>query len=192
MTPQSPSLTQQTSGEHISSTAVQVLDGLDDILPVKSVSRLYSGVQFSQGGVFVDQSDILRQALLLCLCDEFGKVNKSLKCRQVYDKASPGYRGRCTAPLLLDKKTKRIISSESPEILATLFQLKLPGTTDIDLAPAHLAKEANELKAIIYNQVTSPNLPLLKQTHTMHIVRNNLFLSLCDKKRLEEFRSGAP
>jgi putative glutathione S-transferase len=70
----------------------------------------------------------------------------------VYDKASPGYRGRCTAPLLLDKKTKRIISSESPEILATLFRMQLPESTDIDLAPAHLDEEANQLKALIYNQ----------------------------------------
>ena len=72
----------------------------------------------------------------------------------MYDKASPGYRGRCTAPLLLDKKTKKIISSESPEILATLFRLQLPGCTDIDLAPAQLDSEANELKAVIYNQVS--------------------------------------
>ena len=71
----------------------------------------------------------------------------------MYDKASPGYRGRCTAPLLLDKQTKRIISSESPEILATLFRMQLPGCTDIDLAPAQLDAEANELKAVIYNQV---------------------------------------
>lgn len=79
--------------------------------------------------------------------------NFACVCRQVYDKASPGYRGRCTAPLLLDKKTKKIISSESPEILATLFRMQLPGCTDIDLAPPELESESNELKAIIYNQV---------------------------------------
>ena len=78
----------------------------------------------------------------------------------MYDKASPGYRGRCTAPLLLDKKTKKIISSESPEILATLFGLQLPGCTDIDLAPAQLESEANDLKAVIYNQVSQLRCPL--------------------------------
>ena len=74
----------------------------------------------------------------------------------MYDKASPGYRGRCTAPLLLDKKTRRIISSESPEILATLFRLQLPGSTDFDLAPPHLDQEANQLKALVYNQASIP------------------------------------
>ena len=72
----------------------------------------------------------------------------------MYDRASPGYRGRCTAPLLLDKKTRRIISSESPEILATLFRLQLPGSTDFDLAPPHLEQEANQLKALVYNQAS--------------------------------------
>lgn len=75
--------------------------------------------------------------------------------RQVYDKASPGYRGRCTAPLLLDKKTKRIISSESPEILATLFRLQLPGSTHFDLSPSHLDEDANQLKALVYNQINN-------------------------------------
>lgn len=70
----------------------------------------------------------------------------------MYDKANPGYRGRCTAPLLIDKKTKRVISNESPEILATLYRLQLPGSTDINLAPPELDTEANELKALIYNQ----------------------------------------
>lgn len=31
-------------------------------------------------------------------------------CREVYDRASPGYRGRCTAPMVIDKKTKTIVS----------------------------------------------------------------------------------
>ena len=72
----------------------------------------------------------------------------------MYDKASPGYRGRCTAPLLIDKKRKCIISSESPEILASLYRLQLPGSTDIDLAPPQLDAEAKDLKALIYNQAS--------------------------------------
>ena len=73
--------------------------------------------------------------------------------RQVYDKAQPGYRGRCTAPLLIDKKTKRIISNESPEILAALYKMQLPGSTDINLVPEELSQAAAELKPLIYNQV---------------------------------------
>lgn len=78
----------------------------------------------------------------------------------MYDKASPGYRGRCTAPLLVDKQTGKIISNESPEILATLYRLELPGATDIDLAPSDLDKEANDLKVLIYNQVRGPLIDL--------------------------------
>jgi hypothetical protein len=101
--------------------------------------------------------------------------NVRLLCRQVYDKVSPGYRGRCTAPLLLDKKTKRIISSESPEILATLFHLQLPGSTDVDLAPPHLEAEANQLKALIYNQVSPPAmLPPQPRHLSLQIVTGNL------------------
>ena len=36
----------------------------------------------------------------------------------VYDRASPGvtpYVGRCTAPLLVDKKRRRIVSNDSAE-----------------------------------------------------------------------------
>lgn len=31
---------------------------------------------------------------------------------EVYDNVSPGWTGRCTAPLLVDRKEKRIISNE--------------------------------------------------------------------------------
>jgi len=89
----------------------------------------------------------------------------AVPCRQVYDKASPGYRGRCTAPLLLDKKTKRIISSESPEILATLFRLQLPGSTHFDLSPSHLDEDANQLKALVYNQASQICWLLLSNLH---------------------------
>ena len=45
-----------------------------------------------------------------------------------------------------------ILSNESPEILATLYAMQLPGTTTVDLNPRHLAAEADALKAVIYNQ----------------------------------------
>ena len=41
----------------------------------------------------------------------------------VYEAASPGFRGRCTAPLLVDKVTKRIVSNESRDIIKMLNAL---------------------------------------------------------------------
>jgi putative glutathione S-transferase len=32
-----------------------------------------------------------------------------LLCREVYDLLSPGFTGRCTAPLLVDKKARRAV-----------------------------------------------------------------------------------
>ena len=40
--------------------------------------------------------------------------------RELYDYLSPGYTGRCTAPLLVDWKTQRIVSNESKDIVRML------------------------------------------------------------------------
>jgi putative glutathione S-transferase len=59
--------------------------------------------------------------------------------RQVYDGLSPGFRGRCTAPLLVDSVAKRAVCNESSLILSSLAALRLPGCTAVDLRPAALA-----------------------------------------------------
>ena len=40
--------------------------------------------------------------------------------RALYDYLSPGYQGRCTAPLLVDWKTRTIVSNESSDIVRML------------------------------------------------------------------------
>jgi putative glutathione S-transferase len=40
--------------------------------------------------------------------------------RQLYDELQPGYQGRCTAPLLVDWKTRKIVSNESKDIVRML------------------------------------------------------------------------
>eukprot|EP00798_Chlamydomonas_sp_ICE-L_P000006 gene6-12814_t len=42
---------------------------------------------------------------------------------QVYDTITPGWKGRCTAPLLVDKKTCKIVSNESADIGAQFCTL---------------------------------------------------------------------
>uniref|UniRef100_A0A7S0WJ40 GST C-terminal domain-containing protein n=1 Tax=Chlamydomonas leiostraca TaxID=1034604 RepID=A0A7S0WJ40_9CHLO len=74
---------------------------------------------------------------------------------QVYDTASPGFRGRCTAPLLVDARGKRIVSNESADLVRMLNALHLPGCTDVDLAPAHLLPQIDALNDKIYDSVNN-------------------------------------
>jgi putative glutathione S-transferase len=60
--------------------------------------------------------------------------------REVYDKAVPGWTGRCTAPLLVDRIEKRIVSNESADIVAVLDGLHLPGCSDVMLRPSDEAE----------------------------------------------------
>ena len=59
----------------------------------------------------------------------------------MYDLLSPGYRGRCTAPLLVDTKARRIVCNESSLIMRNLARLDMEGGTGVDLYPAGLARE---------------------------------------------------
>jgi putative glutathione S-transferase len=61
--------------------------------------------------------------------------------RQVYFESEPEYEGRFTVPVLYDKKTNRIVSNESSEILRML-------NTEVCLPPSHVyvwPAVANEL-----------------------------------------------
>ena len=75
----------------------------------------------------------------------FGK--RDLK--QVYDAATGGaYEGRCTAPLLVDEDSKRIISQESGDILRALCDLRVGN--DLDLRPPHLATNIDDWNDLVY------------------------------------------
>ena len=69
--------------------------------------------------------------------------------RGVYDRCvtdkREGYRGRCTAPLLIDMKAMRIVSNESSQIMRNLNEIEWPEGTGIDLRPAERLKEIEEL-----------------------------------------------
>ncbi|KAF6254341.1 putative glutathione S-transferase [Scenedesmus sp. NREL 46B-D3] len=73
----------------------------------------------------------------------------------VYDKLSPGYRGRCTAPLLIDKKAMRPVSNESSDIVRMLGQLQLPGTSGVDLYPPHLQQQIDQLNDQVYRCINN-------------------------------------
>jgi putative glutathione S-transferase len=76
--------------------------------------------------------------------------------RELYDKLSPGYKGRCTAPLLVDTRTKQVVSNESSDIVR-LFNdaARLRGNDDRDLYPAALATEIDATNEWVYKLVNN-------------------------------------
>lgn len=67
--------------------------------------------------------------------------------REVYDACSGpgGYRGRCTAPLLVDGFAKKIVCNESSLLVRMLNAIReLPGSSNVSLAPEHLLDEINK------------------------------------------------
>ncbi len=65
----------------------------------------------------------------------------------MYDRLQPGFRGRCTAPLLVDRAARRAVCNESSDIVRSLNDLQLPGCTHVDLRPPHLEAEIDSLNA---------------------------------------------
>lgn len=75
--------------------------------------------------------------------------------REVYDAAQTRYKGRCTAPLLIDKQQRALISNESADIVRMLNSVSLPGCTDVDLYPSALRPEIDEVNALVYDQINN-------------------------------------
>ena len=75
---------------------------------------------------------------------------------QVYSSAEPSYTGRATVPILLDTRTKRIVSNESAEILR-MFNSAFDGlgAKRLDVSPAKLREEIDRLNARIYDTVNN-------------------------------------
>ena len=77
--------------------------------------------------------------------------------RELYDKLSPtgSYKGRCTAPLLVDKKTKRAVSNESSDIVRMLNAATFQRDTttngkNLNLVPPELAAEIETTNEWVY------------------------------------------
>jgi putative glutathione S-transferase len=79
-------------------------------------------------------------------------MNIYQKKRELYEKLSPNYDGRCTAPLLIDLKTKSIVSNESSDIVRMINNVEL-GTKDekaVDLYPSDLVETIEETNEWVY------------------------------------------
>ena len=78
--------------------------------------------------------------------------------RELYDKLSPtgSYKGRCTAPLLVDKKTKRAVSNESSDIVRMLNAATFGREKNaLDLVPSELAADIETTNEWVYRLLNS-------------------------------------
>ncbi|KAK3288051.1 hypothetical protein CYMTET_4461 [Cymbomonas tetramitiformis] len=73
----------------------------------------------------------------------------------VYNRAQPGFIGRCTAPCLIDTKTFKVVSNESSDIVRMLGSADFPGSNGVELYPEHLRSEIDSLNTLVYNKINN-------------------------------------
>ena len=117
------------------------LKGLEDVISM-SVVNAYMGPEgwtFEPGpGVVADD------------------INGASRLHQVYTKADPTYSGRVTVPVLWDKQRKTMVSNESADIIRMLnTAFNDVGGNDLDLYPADVQAEIDELNDFIYPNVNN-------------------------------------
>ncbi len=84
-------------------------------------------------------------------------VEGERRLRDIYEKASPGYRGSVTVPTLWDKKKHTIVNNESSEILRMLGSEfnALAQNPDMDLYPAELRAEIDAINEWVYPSINN-------------------------------------
>jgi putative glutathione S-transferase len=72
--------------------------------------------------------------------------------RELYETLSPNFKGRCTAPLLVDLKQKKIVSNESSDIIRMLNGLSFGNQQKerLDLYPKQLQSKIDETNNWVY------------------------------------------
>jgi putative glutathione S-transferase len=75
---------------------------------------------------------------------------------EAYDATDPDYDGRISVPVLWDRETDRIVSNESADLIVMLNQaFDEWGDASLDLYPADLRAEMDELNARVYETVNN-------------------------------------
>ncbi len=116
------------------------IKGLEDVISCSLVKPLRN----DQGWVF----------------DKSGRFSDDLyqleNMHSLYSKAAPDYTGRVTVPVLWDKKQKKIVSTESSEIIRMFNQAFNQITNNKeDYYPQQLAVEIDELNQFIYDNLNN-------------------------------------
>jgi len=83
-------------------------------------------------------------------------VNHATQLHEVYTLADPRYTGRVTVPVLWDKKLRTVVNNESAEVLRMLnAEFDALGNHALDLYPADLRDEIDEVNAFVYPAVNN-------------------------------------
>ena len=79
--------------------------------------------------------------------------------RDIYFEQNPDYEGRFTVPTLYDKKTKRIVSNESAEIIRMMYTAFDDIVADeykkVDLFPKELQGKIEEMNGWVYDDINN-------------------------------------
>ncbi|WP_036481625.1 glutathione S-transferase family protein [Myxosarcina sp. GI1] len=73
----------------------------------------------------------------------------------LYQLAQPGYKGRCTVPVLWDSKNQTIVNNESAEIIVMLNKFGCGTNSDLDLYPDKLKEQIDRWNDKIYHTVNN-------------------------------------
>src|SRR5260370_36813088 len=88
--------------------------------------------------------------------DELAAKDGAFHVHQVYAATKSDYTGRATVPVLWDRKTRTIVNNESPEIIRMLnSEFDEFGDAALDLYPAALRHDIDELNAFVYDNVNN-------------------------------------
>jgi len=82
-------------------------------------------------------------------------LNGFRSLREAYEATDPGYEGRVSVPVLWDRKTRRIVSTESGDIMRMLDSAwnAVGGATNLTLYPEPLREQIDTLNAWIARRV---------------------------------------
>ena len=122
----------------------RALKGLEDVI---TVAYSVPGLR-TQGWTFEDDPRFPD-----CTPD---MVNGFHYLHEAYTASDAGYTGKVTVPTLWDKKTKRIVNNESPDIIR-MFNSEFDGVTgnNNDYYPKALRAEIDQLNDLIYPNVNN-------------------------------------
>ena len=88
-----------------------------------------------------------------CLPDT---INGFRHLYQAYAASDPHYTGKVTVPTLWDKKTKRVVNNESPEIIRMLnSEFRGIAGDDTDYYPQKLRPEIDRINAFVYDNINN-------------------------------------
>jgi len=122
---------------------------LRDISPDEvGITQLLSNAEKATRGGWIFESSIPKHK---------EPVYNSVDLYSLYSKLEPTYKGRCTAPLLVDKRSKKIVSNESSDIIRMLNSASFGSTIKErrDIYPQELKKDIDAACSWIYEMINN-------------------------------------